>query len=112
MELECGKVKKEIHMLDNGNKVRLKVLEYLLRSMVVDMRVNFIILLRMDRVLKNFQVEIYIRENILMVNLMDLVSTIGKMEVIIRGISKKEFVVVTVFGKRVISIVINIKDNF
>jgi len=99
-------------MLDNGNKVRLKVLEYLLRSMVVDMRVNFIILLRMDRVLKNFQVEIYIRENILMVNLMDLVSTIGKMEVIIRGISKKEFVVVTVFGKRVISIVINIKDNF
>ena len=112
MELECGKVKKEIHMLDNGNKVRLKVLEYLLRSMVVDMRVNFIILLRMDRVLKNFQVEIYIRENILMVNLMDLVSTIGKMEVITRGISKKEFVVVTVFGKRVISIVINIKDNF
>lgn len=112
MEQECGKAKKVILMLDSGRRVKPKASEYLPKPMEIVMRVNFINLLRMDKALKNFQVETFTRVTMLTANLMDLESIIGKTGVITKVISKKGCVAVMDYGKRVISIAINMKANF
>lgn len=53
--------------------------------------------------------EIFIEEDILMVSLLDLDNTIGKMEVTLKENSKMVFETVKVYGREVLETVINMK---
>lgn len=66
----------------------------------------------MDKEHKNLKEEIFIKDNTKMENLMDMDSTAGKMEAIIKAILNREFVAGTGYGKKESDIVTNTKDNF
>lgn len=86
-------------------------LEFSSKSQEVDSKEILLILSKVETGLNDSRVEIYTRVHMRKVNFMDLVSIIGKMEVIIKVNSKKEFEVVTEFGRRIQVKVTNTKGN-
>ena len=88
MVLECGPTKKEILTLDNGSKAKPLVLVYILKLMLVSMKVALSILLKMEKEMRNFHLETSIKDTILMVNSMEVVTITGKMVVFTKDSSK------------------------
>ena len=69
MEMELGKIYKVINMLDNGLMEKYKDMEYTQLLKVKNMKGISLIFLNMEKLNKDFQMEIYSKEIILMENL-------------------------------------------
>lgn len=63
MVLACGKVRKVIVMLANGEWERLKDMEFMFGSMEIDMKVNLKIVSNTDKEPKNLLMVIFIKDN-------------------------------------------------
>lgn len=70
MVMEFGKDSMEIHILENGDNLRQKVMAFILGKMVIGMKENGKYVLNMDKEQIFFAMEMYIQENIRMVSLM------------------------------------------
>lgn len=112
MDRECGKVLKVIHILVNGNLIKLTVMEYIHGLMVIDMKESLNSVLNMGKAWKGLIMAIFIKVCIQQVNQMDLDNITGQMAAILKVHSKMVYVMVRVYGKNhLVNILINIKDN-
>jgi len=112
MEVACGKMKKEIVILENGFKDKRMVLGFLFKLQEVDSKEISSISSKVEVGLNFFKVEIYIKVLMRKANFMDLDNTIGKMAVIIKVNSRRVFVMGMEFGRRIQVKVTNTKENF
>jgi hypothetical protein len=62
MAMECGSVLKGNDILANGEIIRQMVMVFIFGTMEISMKENSSNSLKMDMVLKNLQMEMYIRE--------------------------------------------------
>lgn len=86
MDLECGEVKKEILIKDNGNLENLRVMEFIHGLMETHIKVNSRNVWNMEKELRDFQMVICIRVDTLTVNPQDMGNITGWMGVILKGI--------------------------
>jgi len=100
MEVECGKVQKEIVMLENGEWEKLRAMESMSGLTEIVTKDNLNPVWNMDREHKNLPMVTFIKESTPKANRTDMVNIIGPMAAILKGTSKMGSEMVMVCGKR------------